>query len=157
MPPPSWPAPPTGEPRQRSALAFATLGASLGIASMILAIVALTRTPASTTYSAPQSTAAKTELCDRFKPAMEAIHIETNGLDAGLGRIALVNGALVLNSVTSNPALESTYRDAADAVVQAYENLVVESSSGRAGDSRFDSAVGAANSKELALKELCGD
>lgn len=124
---------------------------------MILAIVALTRTPASMTYSPAQRTAAKTELCDRFKPAMDAVHIETNGPDAGLGRIALVNGALILGAAASNPALEPAYRDAAEAVVQAYENLVVESSSGGAGDSRFDSAVDAVNAKERALKELCGD
>lgn len=157
MPPVSWPALPTGQPRQRFALTVATLGALLGVASMILAIVALTRTPASTTYSAVQRTAAKTELCDRFKPAMDAVHIETNGPDAGLGRVALVNGALILGAGASKPALEATYRDAADAVVQTYESLVVESSSGGAGDPRFDSAVDAANSKERVLKELCGD
>lgn len=157
MPPPSWPVPPTVQPRQRSALVFAALGALLGIASMVLAIMALTRPPASPTYSDAQRTAAKTDLCGQFKPAMDAVHIETNGPDAGFGRIALVNGALILESAASNPALESTYRDAANAVVQSYESLVVESSSGRAGDSRFDSAVDAVNAKERVLKELCGD
>lgn len=157
MPSAPWPAPPTVQPRQRSAVAFAALGALLGIASMILAIVALTRAPASPTYSDAQRTAAKTDLCGQFKPAMDAVHIETNGPDAGFGRITLVNGAPILESAASNPALESTYRDAANAVVQSYESLVVESSSGRAGDSRFDSAVDAVNAKERVLKELCGD
>lgn len=153
MPSPSWSAPPAAQPKRRSAV----LGALLGTASMILAIVALTRPPANPTYSAAQRTAARTDLCDRFKPAMDAVHIETNGPDAGLRRIALVNGALILGAAASNPAMESTYRDAADALVQTYESLVVESSSGRAGDSRFNSAVDAVNTKERALKELCGD
>lgn len=123
---------------------------------MLLAIVALTRPPASPTYSAAQRTAAKTELCGRFKPATDAVHIETNGPDAGFGRIALVSGSLILGAAASSPALESTYRDAADAAVQTYESLVIESSSSRAGDSRFDSAVDALNAKERELKDLCG-
>lgn len=157
MPSPPWPAPPTTQRRQRSALVFAALGALLGTASMILAIVALNRAPASPSYSTAQKTAAKTDLCGQFKPVMDAVHIETNGPDPGFGRISLVNGALILETAASNAALESTYRDAANAVVQAYESLVVESSSGRAGDSRFDSAVDAVNAKERALRELCGD
>lgn len=119
---------------------------------MILAIVALTRPPTNRTYSAAQKTVAKTDLCGQFKPAMDAVHIETNGPDAGFGRIALVNGALILETAASSPALESTYRDSANAVVQTYESLVVESSRGGAGDSRFDSAVDAANAKEWRIK-----
>ncbi len=157
MPSAPWPAPPTVEPRLRSALVLATLGTLLGIASMVLAIMVLTRPPDSPTYSDAQRLAAKTDLFGQFKPAMDAVHIETNGPDAGFGRIALVNGALILETAASNPALESTYRDAANAVVQAYESLGVESSSGRAGDSGFDSAVDAANTKEHFLKDLCGD
>ncbi|OBJ28512.1 hypothetical protein A5631_20730 [Mycolicibacter heraklionensis] len=124
---------------------------------MILAIVALTRAPASPTYSTAQKTAAKTDLCGQFKPAMNAIHIETNGPDAGLGRIALINGALVLESATANPALDPTYRDAAQAVESAYQDLVIESSSGKAGDPQFDNVVNTANAKERVLKDLCGD
>ena len=124
---------------------------------MILAVVALTRPPSSPTYSVAQRTAAKTELCGRFKPAMDAVHTETNGPDAGLGRTALVNGALVLDSAAANPALDSKLRDAAKAVVLAYENLVVESSLSSLGKSPFDMAVDAVNSKERVLKDLCGD
>ncbi|MFL0181485.1 hypothetical protein [Mycobacterium sp. SMC-15] len=88
---------------------------------------------------------------------MNAIHIETNGPDAGLGRIALINGALVLESAIANPALDPTYRDAAQAVESAYQDLVIESSSGKAGDPQFDNVVNTANAKERVLKELCGD
>lgn len=157
MPSPSWPAPPNTQPRRRSALVLAALGALLGTASMILAIVAFTRPPASPTYSAAQRTAAKTDLCGRFKPAMDAVHIETNGPDAGLGRTALVNGALILEDAASNPALNPNLRDAAKAVVLAYENLVVESSLSSVGKSPFDTAVDTVNAKERALKDLCGD
>ncbi|MFL0278218.1 hypothetical protein [Mycobacterium sp. SMC-19] len=129
----------------------------LGIASVILAVAALIRPATSPTPSAAQKTAARADLCDRFKPARSAIHIETNGPDAGLGRIALINGALVLESATANPALDPTYRDAAQAVESAYQDLVIESSSGKAGDPRFDNVVNTANAKERVLKELCGD
>lgn len=151
------PAASTAQPRRSPAVALATLAAFLGVVSLILAIVALTRPPAGPTYSAAQRTAAKTDLCARFEPAMGAIHIETNGPDAGLGRIALLNGAVILESAAANPALDPTYRDAAHAVTLAYQNLVVVSSSGKAGDPKFDAVVNNANAKERALKELCGD
>lgn len=124
---------------------------------MVLAIMALTRPLASPTYSAAQRLAAKTDLCGKFKPAMDAVHIETNGPDAGFGRIALVNGALILDDASSNPALDPNLRDAAKAVVLAYENLVVESSLNSVGKSPFDTAVDAVNAKEHVLKDLCGD
>lgn len=157
MPSAPWPAPPTVQTRQRSALVLATLGASLGIASTVLVIMALTRPPASPTYSAAQRMTAKTDLCGQFKPAMGAVHIETNGPDAGPRRIALINGALVLESAAANPALDPTYRDAAQAVGSAYQDLVIESSSGKAGDPQFDNVVNTANAKERVLKDLCGD
>ncbi|WP_208858395.1 hypothetical protein [Mycolicibacter nonchromogenicus] len=88
---------------------------------------------------------------------MSAIHIETNGPDASLGRIALLNGAMVLEGAAADPALDPTYRDAAQAVELAYQDLVIASSSGKAGDPQFDSAVNTANAKERTLRDLCGD
>lgn len=38
----------------------------------------------------------------------------------------------------------------------SYEDLVVVSSSGKAGDPQFDNVVNTANNKERLLKELCG-
>ncbi|CAJ1495833.1 hypothetical protein [[Mycobacterium] holstebronense] len=135
----------------------AALGALLGIGSMLLAIVAFTRAPASPTYSTAQKTAAKTDLCGQFKPAMDAVHIETNGPDAGFGRIALVNGALILEGASSDPALDPNLRDVAKAVVLTYKDLVVESTLSSAGKSPFDNAVDAVNAKEHVLKDLCSD
>lgn len=154
---PSWPVPPTFQPRQRLGLVLATLAAALGFVSLALAVVAATRPAAEPTFSTAQGTSAKTNLCDRFKPAMNAIHIETNGPDPGLGRTALLNGALALQGAAANPALDPIYRDAAQAGASAYQDLVVVSSSGKAGDPQFDSAVNNANAKERALKDLCGD
>lgn len=88
---------------------------------------------------------------------MDAVHIETNGPDTGLARTALLNAAFILESAAANPALDIETRDAAQAMVAAYQNLVVVSSSGKAGDPKFDTAVDSANAKELVLKELCGD
>ncbi|MEB3033076.1 hypothetical protein [[Mycobacterium] nativiensis] len=154
--PPPWPTLPAAQPHRRSPVALVALAALLGVAALILAIVALTRPPASPTYSAAQRTAAQADLCDRFKPAMNAVHIETDGPDAGLGRIALPDGTLVLDDATANSALDPQYRDAARAVMLSYEDLVVVSSSGKAGDPQFDNVVNTANNKERLLKELCG-
>jgi hypothetical protein len=88
---------------------------------------------------------------------MSAVHIETNGPDAGLGRIALLNGALILEGATANPALDPRYRDTAEAAMLAYQDLVVVSSSGKSGEPQFDTVVNAANAKERVLKDLCGD
>lgn len=157
MTPPPWPAPAATQPHRRSSVLLAVLAVLVAVAALIVAIVALTRTEATPSYSTAQRADAKDELCDRYKPAMDAVHIETNGTDAGLARIAVVNGALILEGAVSNPALETAYRNAAQDVVEAYENLVVESSSGSAGDPRFDAALSAVTTKERALKELCGD
>lgn len=157
MTPPPWPAPPTAQPHRRPAFVLATIALLLGVASFVLAIVALTRPPASQSYSSAQISSAKTTLCDRFKPAANAIHIETHGPDAGFGRIALLNGALTLQDAAANPALDSKYRDAAREAMLAYQDLVVVSSSGMSGDPQFDSVVDVANAKERALRELCGD
>jgi hypothetical protein len=133
------------------------LAVLLAVAALVAAIVALTRLPATPSYTATQRAEAKTELCDRYKPAMDAVHIETNGSDAALGRIALVNGAVILAGASANPALDPKYRDAAQAVVHTYEEFVIASSSGRLGDPNFDAAMKAADNKERVLKDLCGD
>ena len=157
MTPPPWPAPHAIQPRRHSAIVLAALAALLAAGASILAILALTRLPGTAHYTAAQRAEAKTELCNRYKPAMDAVHIETNGTDAALARIAVVNGALILEGALMNPALATDYRDAAQAVVQAYEDLVVQSSSGKAGDPRFDEALDVVTAKERSLKELCGD
>lgn len=88
---------------------------------------------------------------------MNAIHIETNGPDAGLGRIALLNGALILERTAANHTLDPTYRDAANAVESAYQDLAMASSPGKSGDPQFDNAANNANAKERALKGSCDD
>lgn len=129
----------------------------LAIAALIVAIVAFTHKATTLSYPVTQRADAKTEPCDRYKPAMDAVHIETNATDVGLARIAVVNGALILAGATANPASDPDYRDAARAVVKGYEDLVVESSRGRTGDPRFDSVLNAVTTKGCAQKELRGD
>lgn len=156
MTPPPWTAPPTiQQPRRGLVVALATLSALLAITSLVLAIVALNRAEARSSYSAAQRAAAKSDLCDRFKLVMDAVHIETNGPDPGFGRTSLVNGALILEGLAANPALDSKYRGATKAVVAAYENAVVVASSGGPGDPQFDNAITAVNTEEQALKDLC--
>lgn len=157
MTPPPWPAPNATQPHRRGSVLLAVLAALLAVAALIAAIAALTRLPATPSYTGAQRAEAKADLCDRYKPAMDAVHIETNGSDAALGRIALVNGAIILAGASSNPALDSKYRDAAQAVVHAYKDFVIAASSGRLGDPKFEAAMNAASTKERVLKELCGD
>lgn len=68
-----------------------------------------------------------------------------------------MNAAFILESAAAIPAWDTKSRNAAQAMVAAYQNLVVVSSSGKAGDPRFDAAVDSANSRERALRELCGE
>ncbi|MGV0625631.1 hypothetical protein ABQE43_06980, partial [Mycolicibacter minnesotensis] len=99
---------------------------------------------------------AKAELCDRYKQVLIAVNIETNGPDAGLARIALVNGAFIVDQAAANPALESEYRAAANALVWAYENMVVVASSGGTTYPPFDAALEEVIAKEQAVEDLCG-
>ncbi|MEB3051054.1 hypothetical protein KV112_15115 [Mycolicibacter sp. MYC123] len=157
MTPPPWTAPPTiQQPRRSLVVALAALSTLLAITSLVLAIVALNRAETRSPYSAAQRAAARSDLCERFKPAMDAVHAETNGPDPGLGRTSLVNGALILDGLATNPALDSRYREAAKSVVLAYENLVVYSTGGT-GNPKFNSYVDAVNAAEIALKDLCRD
>ncbi|KLO27242.1 hypothetical protein ABW16_16710 [Mycolicibacter heraklionensis] len=155
--PPPWSAPPLGVPlRRQSSPILLTLVAALSVSALILAIVALIRPASSTSvYTAGQRTAAKTHLCERYKLAADAEHIETNGSDAALARISLVNGANMLQSAAADPALDPAYSAAADSLAESYQTMAAASSMG-SDDPHYKAALQSVISQESALKTLCG-
>lgn len=154
--PRSWSTPPSRVPlhRQSSPILLA-LVAVLAAAALVVAIIALIRTASSTSvYTATQRTAAKTHLCERYSLAADAEHIETNGSDAALARISLVNAANMLQSAAADPALDTAYSAAAVSLAQSYQTMAAASSMG-SDDPQYKAALQSVISQESALKTLC--
>ncbi|MEB3020135.1 hypothetical protein [[Mycobacterium] crassicus] len=129
----------------------------MAVAALVVAIVALTRTAAKPTYSAAQSAEAQAQLCDRYKLAAQVVHLETTGPDgsAALARIANTNGALILETAASNPALNVKFRDAAQALAHSYQTVTAMGTMGQA-DPQFWAAINDSNAKNDVMRSLCG-
>lgn len=155
--PPPWSTPPLTVPaRRQSSPILLALIAVLSLAALVVAIIALMRPASSTSgYTSAQRTTAKTHLCERYSLAADAEHIETNGSDAALARISLVNGANMLQSAAADPALDSAYSAAADSLAQSYQTMAAASSMG-SDDPQYKAALQSVISQESALKTLCG-
>ncbi|WP_205634635.1 hypothetical protein [Mycolicibacter kumamotonensis] len=97
----------------RSSAVLGVLAVLLAAAALAVAIVALTRIDATPTYSAAQRVEAQARLCDQYKLAAQAVHLETTQPDGdvALARIANTNGALILATAASEPALDVKFRD----------------------------------------------
>lgn len=136
---------------------LALLAVALATAALIVSIIR-SEAGSSTDYTSAQRTAAKTQLCDRYKVAARAVSIETapNG-DIAFARISMINAALVLDSAATDPALDSKYRDAARALAVTYQTTAAIGTKGMATTEGFREAVDDSNAKELVLKDLCGD
>ena len=156
MPSPQRPARSTAQTHRRPSTWVAISADVLGIASLTLVTVALTRSPANPSYSGADRGAAASKLCDRFKPAANAMHIGTHGPPSGLRRAAILNGTLTLQNAATNPALDPKYRHAAQEAILVYHNLFVVPLGETSGCPQFDSVVDTANVKHRTLKELCG-
>ncbi|PQM51286.1 MULTISPECIES: hypothetical protein [Mycolicibacter] len=155
--PPPWPAPSTARPNSRTAPGLAAIAALLAVAALIVGIVALTRPAPSPRYSDAQRNAAQAELCSTYKLASKAMNIATNvpDGDVAVARLSLTNGALMLLTAASDPALETKYRDAARALANAYQT---QSAKGiTATSEQYQKAMADTNSKTLVMIGLCGD
>ncbi|ORV69041.1 hypothetical protein AWC09_13765 [Mycolicibacter hiberniae] len=106
-------------------------------------------------HTEQQRIAAKAHLCETYSLAADAEHVETNGDDPALARISLVNGAGMLESATSDPALEAEYGAAAKALAQSYRAMAAGASLG-SEDSVYKSALKAVIAQESVLKLFCG-
>jgi|GEM_PF-2014333 len=141
--------------RRQSSPILLALIAVLSVAALVVAIIALIRPAGSTSaYTSAQRTTAKTHLCERYSLAADAEHIETNGSDAALARISLVNGANMLQSAAADPALDTAYSAAADSLAQSYQTMAAASSMG-SDDPQYKAALQNVISQESALKTLC--
>lgn len=152
-----WPAPAPVNPRTWPTTALALLAVVLAATALT---VAFTRSGpgSSPTYTAAQRADAKTTLCGRYKLAAQSLHIETTTPDnTALARIAMSNGAQMLDTAAGNPALDHRYRDAAQALAAAYQTTAVIGTTGMATRQEYLAAVGDSNVKDAAMKELCGD
>lgn len=160
MTPPPWPPPPTVHPYGRLPVALAGLAALLSIAAAVIAIVALTRsTTSSPAYTAVETSAANTRLCDEYKLASQVVHMETTGPDGdpALARIANTNGALMLETAASDPAVDTKLRDAARALAASYQTVTAMGTKGQSDTQLFWAALDDSNAKNREMRGLCGD
>ncbi|MFL0278217.1 hypothetical protein [Mycobacterium sp. SMC-19] len=160
MTPPPWPTPPPAPSSRRSTAVFAALAALLSVAALIVAIISLTRSAdaSSPHYTAAQQADAKKRLCDSYKLAAHAEHIETNTPNnVALGRLSATNGALILETAAADPALDPKYRDAARALALTYQTLVAVATGKDGGDPELEAVVTDANAKDRVMTELCGN
>ncbi|WP_082971342.1 hypothetical protein [Mycobacterium sp. 852002-51971_SCH5477799-a] len=160
---PAFPAQP--RPRAWPAIALAAIAVLLGIAALVIALTRPTSnqstasSTASTTpsYTADQTTAAHQKLCDAYKLAARAVQIETNGTNQAFAGIATVNGAVMLeNAVNNSPGLPPSERTAALALAESYSNVAATSSLASGQDPAWQSALNEANTKDAAMKKVCG-
>ncbi|WP_234808659.1 hypothetical protein [Mycolicibacter terrae] len=83
------------------------------------------------------------------------MHIETNpDGEVALARIAMTNGAQILENAAGNPALDNKYRDAALALAGTYRTMAATGSFG--DPAKFDAAVDDTNTKDRIMEGLCG-
>jgi hypothetical protein len=134
------------------------LAVLLASAALAVAIVALTRIDATPTYSATQRAEAQARLCDRYKLAAQAVHLETTQPDGdvALARIANTNGAMILATAASEPALDAKFRDAAQALATSYQTVTAMGTLGKS-DPQFVAAIDDSNAKYQVMRDLCGD
>ncbi|OBH18136.1 hypothetical protein A5710_04335 [Mycolicibacter sinensis] len=153
-----WPAPPAPI-RSRNWLT-ATLAAVAVVLAAVALIVALTRSGSgsSATYTAAEKAEAKRDLCEKYKLAARAMHIETSTPDnTALARIAMSNGALILETAAANPALDAKQRDAARALAATYQTTAAIGTTGMATREQYNESVDDMNVKDRVMQGLCGE
>lgn len=163
--------PPAGRPayfqqpaaRPRPWLVIAVVAtAAVAVAALVVALVRPTASHSSaTTTTAPTHTPAETaaaqkRLCETYKVAARAVQVDTNGSDKAFARIALTNSAVLLYNVSDDPALDEQHRSAAQALATAYLTDTAKSSEGAATEAEFQEAVADVNTKDAAMKKVCG-
>ncbi|WP_081465615.1 hypothetical protein [Mycolicibacter sinensis] len=158
MTPAPWPAPATAQPGHRSALVLATLAALLAVGALVVAVLALNKSTGTATYTTEQKSAAKNQLCERYKLAAHAMHIETSTPDnATFARISATNGALIIDVAAADPALDARYRDAAHNLTISYLDLTALGTAGMSDATSYQQAVDTLNARDHVMQELCGE
>jgi hypothetical protein len=153
------PAPSAPRARTWPAMAVGVVGVLLGAAGLIVALTRPTPEPTKSTaptYTAAETGAAQQQLCDVYRLAARAVGVDTNGNNPALGRIALANGAAMLDAADAGPALDNRYRQPASALAAAYRTLTAKSSSDAFTEQEFRAALDDVNTKDAAMKQICG-
>lgn len=155
---PPWPAP-SSQRVPRSRFVALALGLIVNTALSVGALILWSTRPTPAAPDAPtaaQREAASKQLCDRYRLAANAAHAETSGGDVALSRIALTNGAAILQTAAANPALDAKHRDAALELATAYEDVAAMSTNRAPDDPELQKAVDDSNAKDGVIKGLCG-
>jgi hypothetical protein len=158
---PAFPTQPPPRPKAWSAIALAAIAVLLAAAALVVALTRPTASPpgvsaASSTapsYTAEQTASAHQQLCSAFSLASDAVKTDSSG-DRALGRIALTNGAALLDAAVT-PALPSAQAAQARALANAYRTAAAVASSAAADDPRWQAAVNDVNAKSDALLAVC--
>ncbi|MCV7087467.1 hypothetical protein [Mycolicibacter hiberniae] len=159
MTPPPWPAPPPGRPSGRP-IAALTIGL---IATAVVAIagvlISLNRpAPPVATYSTGERAAAKVQFCERYRLAVRASQIDTApGGEIALARIAMVNGAQILETAVADPSLDASLRDAGQALALSFQTQAALASIETGMSATWQQIVDDTNAKDRAVKALCGE
>ena len=157
---PPWP---TAHTRTWPAVVLAAVAVVLAAAALIVALTRPTNSTAaaplpSISLAAPTSTAADTaaaaakQICDAFEVAAHAVMVDSQN-DPALGRIALTNGAGLLEAAVT-PAAPTSVESAARALAAAYRAAAAVVDGG-AADPPWRTAVDAVTSKTDALRRTC--
>ena len=109
------------------------------------------------THSPSEVSAAGRQLWDTYKLAARAVDIDTGGQDRALARIATTNGAVMLDNVAANPALEAKPRDAARALAAAYGTLTAMGSNAVATDAQYQVTLDDITAKDAVMKSVCAN
>ncbi|BBZ25017.1 hypothetical protein MHIB_34350 [Mycolicibacter hiberniae] len=156
MLPPSWPETSPVCAHSRSTLLVQTFTVIISLAALTLGIVAVNRPSSSPAYTEAHRAAALSMLCERYRLAAESVKIETTTPDnAALARIALTNGAVMLETAGADPALDASVRDAVRELALGYQDLTAMGTAGIVNESQFESRMDAVNDKNRVLKEVC--
>jgi hypothetical protein len=128
----------------------------VAVAALIVALTNSkhTATPPTPTYTAAETAAAQRQLCDIYKLIARAVQVDTNGSDKALARITLTNAGAMLDNAAANPALDTTHRDAARALANAYRTTTALASGGTEAD--WQASLDDGNAKDAVMKKVCG-
>lgn len=161
----SWAPPFPGPPRLRSrpwpAVVLAAIATAVSIAALVIALTRhSSESPAAKStapsYSGAEVSGAQQQLCDTYKLVAKAVQADTNGDNPALARIATTNGAVMLDNVAGNPALDAAHRDAARALAATYLRTTAMGNRDVATDSDFRAALDDLIAKDAVMKRVCG-
>lgn len=144
-------------PRIWPAIALAAIAVVVAVAALIVALTMSKSTaPSVPTYTTAETKAAQRQLCDTYKLVARAVEVDTAGNDRALARIADTNGAVMLEMLSANPALDATHRDAARALAAAYGTVTAMGNSAVANDAEYRAALDEVIAKDAEMKKVCG-